>query len=675
MRKLSDFIDFGKSSVVKEDAKGKVLKSKTLNESAKSKKSSLDLANELNNRPIAANPDLIVADNPKMKKLADIIVKLLNKNCGWKAYTHAFFKTIDNEKTILIMCGLDSYNAVTVTPIGNRDSAVIRYYMDYNLEVDNQTADYVISAQNMGVVKMLGLLFDIINNPNAYKSGLYEGKKTVFDDSYAVNEAAESEDFARVYNDADGLPIYRKIVNYVNDYREGKNPNRPTQLGATITAGGIVALGEELKKLEGNFIPTEIVKALRTGTQAGLEYREILSEGQPVRKGAGLETYCSIVKFLCTDKQIGLGVTVSTNETVNVAQSFGQPGSVNKIQQTYRGIDVSIVPYIYDYDGGFDDFCEEADAYFDDMEDLRFVTEELVKYCKLSRIQKLENINIGTMAVFISGVGGIGKSETWEQIKSDMKLIKNVDYAERDNSSCSARELYSFIYNNNGKVLVFDDTPNLFDSAFQVSFWKKALEAKGKFPTVTAPAGTAEGDKTKGNFYSLSDCMEGGIVNYKKMYYKECPETYNRKVRSRVQQGKGNEQKTRERMVPDEMEIMSRFLIITNATEDEMEKNLKGSWSAIRSRCEFVRIAPPVLVIWTKIKQRLEKIKETNDDSWVVPPAFVDDVIEVVENELKNKRGKYLTWRAFVNGALEQRIRAGRDWKRLLIKQMNSTEK
>ena len=675
MRKLSDFIDFKKPSVSGSGSGNVRLSSRKINESASGKVSSLDLADKLNSMPSVPNPNLVVSDNPKIKRLADTVASLLDKNCGWNSYTHAFFKRIDNAKSVLILSGLDTDDAITITPIGSRDSSVIRYYRNYDIESDNQTADYTISAQNMGTVKMLGLVFDIINNPDAYTGGMYEGKRTVVGNSYAINEAAGIEDIPRIYNEVDGYDIYKKIDRYVNDYRDGKDPKRPGQLGASFCAKGIVNFGETLRELGDKFVPTEVVKALRLGTQSGLRYREILSDGTPVNKAGGVETYCAIVKFLCTDKRTGLGVTVTANETVDVTQPVTQQGNVNNFQQTYRGIDVSIVPYIYDYPGGFDDFIDECDAYFDDMDDLRFVTEELVKYCKMSRVQKLKNINIGTMAVFISGVGGIGKSETWETIKSDMHLIKNVDYAERDNSSCSARELYSFIYSNNGKVLVFDDTPNLFDSAFQVSFWKKALEAKGRFPTVTAPSGTAEGEKTKGNFYSRKDCMEGGIINYKKMYYKECPETFNKKVNARNQYNKGEKEKTRVKMVPDEMEIMSRFLLITNATEEDMERDLKGSWGAIRSRCEFVRIAPPVLVIWTKIKQKLEKVKATNDNSWVVPPEYVDDVIDVVEGELKNKRGKYLTWRTFVNGSLGLYISRGRDWRRLLIKQMNTSEK
>jgi hypothetical protein len=219
----------------------------------------------------------------------------------------------------------------------------------------------------------------------------------------------------------------------------------------------------------------------------------------------------------------------------------------------------------------------------------------------------------------------------------------------------------------------------LFDSDFQIGFWKKALEPKGDFPTVKCPTASDMGDVIRGNFYSIESCKEGGIVNYKKRYLKECPsqetlKKLNKKGKAQQQTDEEEKVKSIERMIPDEMNIMSRFIIITNLSEQKLSSQLGDSWGAIRGRCKFYRIAPPVLVIWTKVKAKLQQVKETNDESWAVPPQYVDEVIETVENEFIEGRGQYLTWRAFVNGSLKESFLNGLDWKEDLISQINIPE-
>ena len=388
-----------------------------------------------------------------------------------------------------------------------------------------------------------------------------------------------------------------------------------------------------------------------------------------MKKRNDFDIYCAIVYNICTDPTFGINANVLTNETVNTPDSV-----TSEIGSEYRGIDISLVNIMYD---SFAEFKELVDKYFRQMEDLKKRTQHLVEFCKKPRVEKLKDLDVGAPAVFISGIGGIGKSETWNEIKKEMNLVEGKDYAERDNTTCNAKELYNFIYNNNGRVLVFDDTPKLFDSEFQIGFWKKALEPKGDFPTVKCPTASDMGDGIRGNFYSISSCIEGGVVNYKKRYYKECPEVEKKgKKKNDEATDKDNDDKikTNVRMIPDRMKIMSRFIIITNMSEEKLSRQLEDSWGAIRGRCKFYRIAPPVLVIWTKVKEKLMKVKATNDESWAVPPQHVDEVIETVENEFREGRGEYLTWRAFVNGSLKQSFILGLDWKDDLVSQINKPQ-
>lgn len=665
MKKLSESINrLGKHAVVESE--------NLILEANGSEIDTVKIADELNANPIAANPNLVVSDNPKMKKMAELVISLLNKNCGWKAYYNTFFKLIDGVSTVLIMSGHGDGKAVTVTPVGNENTAVLRYYTNYDLKQDSQNANYTVKATNMGLVRMLDLLFDIINHPEGYKNGLYEGMDVEYSEPM-INEAAFSrDDILKVWNNTAKNPKTLKIIDWLNgELGSGRKFSRPGDLGDKITLEGISKLAEYFKTID--FRPLDVAESLCVGDADGRKYREILSCGVPVKRSSNPDTYCAVVYAICTMPIFGINANVLTNETVSV-----ESGVSSEYGTEYRGIDISLVNLMYG--NNFSEFKRLVDLYFKQMDDLKVRTQFLVEFCKRTRVQKLETLDTGAPAIFISGVGGIGKSETWNEIKKEMKLVKGKDYAERDNTTCNAKELYNFIYNNNGKVLVFDDTPKLFDSDFQIGFWKKALEPKGDFPIVKCPTVSDMGDVIRGNFYSMESCKEGGIVNYKKRYLKECPSQEMLKKVSKGKKGatvsddEEDKVKTVERMIPDEMSIMSRFIIITNLSEKKLSSQLGDSWGAIRGRCKFYRIAPPVLVIWTKVKAKLNEVKANNDNSWAVPPEHVDEVIEAVEEEFANGRGQYLTWRAFVNGSLKESFLNGLDWRDDLISQINIPE-
>ena len=299
------------------------------------------------------------------------------------------------------------------------------------------------------------------------------------------------------------------------------------------------------------------------------------------------------------------------------------------------------------------------------------VIRDMVDYTKMARKEKLKNIN-GWVALFISGSGGIGKSQTWEDIKDELNLIRGRDYAERGNSAVNAKALYEFIYENNGKLLVFDDTPDLFTgSSFTTSFWKKALEPKGKFPRITAP------QESGSRFYSVEDCMEGDIINYRKMYYMECP----KKLTNKDTRGKSDEEiekmekESLIRMIPNEMDVMSRYLIITNNTEKEMQNILgESSWGAIKSRVVWVEVAPMPVVIWAKLKQNLVKIRDEKKEDGVIPYEYVDDAIKIVEDLLSVGEAGNLNFRVFSDGNLKKSMLHGLDWKLMLTQSLKKVE-
>ena len=119
--------------------------------------------------------------------------------------------------------------------------------------------------------------------------------------------------------------------------------------------------------------------------------------------------------------------------------------------------------------------------------------------------------------------------------------------------------------------------------------------------------------------------------------------------------------------MPDEVNIMSKFIVITNSSQETLEQTLKDDWSAIKSRLLYFEIAPPAYVIWAKIKQALMKLKENQKDDGMVPYQYVDEIVDIVEKQIKKGDADNLNFRIFADGRLRKLIMDGRKWQINLI--------
>jgi len=618
------------------------------------------ILNDFINSGSETNPKLVVADNPKMKKIADEFVSLVNRKCGWNAYTHTFFKSIDGLDTILVFSGKDE-SAVSISPTQNGTSAIIRYYTKFDTTKKEQTADYTVSSNKMGLVRMFSFMFEIINNPDIYLKGVYENNNTGFEGS--INEKLEYTNASQYYREIKKSDIFAPIERFIRT--DGKEREGRVSADA-VTIEGIKKFAEIIRQ-EKVTNPAILVQIFQRKDNQAKDYKRIIANLESVPKGwkgAGLETCTAIVRCIFDMDKFGMDVETEEHSEVEVQEC----NYITELQTpaTYRGIDTSMLQY---FNMDFKQFKKLTDRYFKDLDELHFQIEELVKFCKKTRPEKLKDLHVGASAVFVSGTGGIGKSYTWESIKDSMGLKKVKDYAERGSGACNAKELYSFIYHNNGRVLVFDDTADLFKTAYQRSLWLHVLEAKGDdFVTIEAPNANEGGG---GGFYSMREVTNGDIMNCKKRYFKECPGKINKAKSSSKRHTSDDDteenQTTVERKVPNETEVMSRFIIMTNMTQKELAKMMGGQWEAIKRRTYFVRIAPPVLAIWSKIKDKLIQIRDTNDEGWVVPPECVDEVIEIIEKTFEeakvNDEQVSVNWGTFTSGTLEQYFKCGRDWR------------
>lgn len=585
-------------------------------------------------------PDVLVADNEKMRKLADVFASQIRKKCSIRAYCHPMLKMVDGARSVLLFLS-GGNGAVTITPTGDGNpSTVLRWYSKYDASSDTQNASFAVSSSEMGVTKMLNVFFDIIGNPEGY--------------SGVVNEARVKQDFSTQWEKGK-MDVYRKEVEAVLD------PNRTSNM-KNVTAEGIRELVDILKN-NPDIDPYRMAKDMVDRTAAGRKYLEILYGGNIPDRGNSDYKLCAVVQKVCELANI----EITKEKEVGIVD--GGVSDADRINFTYEGVDLNFLHALHIE---YNEFRKAISDYEQVMDDMKYWIKKFVNYSRLGRLEKAEKRG-GVVALFISGSGGVGKTQTLKDVIKEMNLVEGKDYAERGNATSAAGEVYEFCYHNNGRMLVFDDTPNILSSDFASSFWKFALESPkpgASFPVVQVPNDPAT------RFYSIDSCTQNGVTDYRKMYYLECPKSIDPKILRKMTEEEQEKAKKESviRMMPNKMEFMSKVVIVTNVTERELERDLKQSWEAIRSRSVFYTVAPPKYILWAKIKQKLIRTRDEKKDDGFVPYEFVDEVIEFVEDKLKAGEAKYLNFRTFATGSIKELMIDGRPWKLTLANALNKTE-
>lgn len=97
-----------------------------------------------------------------------------------------------------------------------------------------------------------------------------------------------------------------------------------------------------------------------------------------------------------------------------------------------------------------------------------------------------------TPSLIVTGEGGLGKTHSVMQTISEKRLYDN-EYVFFKGYS-TARGLYNALYDNNGKVVIFDDCDSILDDKIAVNILKSALDSYEK-RTITWMARMAKSDE------------------------------------------------------------------------------------------------------------------------------------------------------------------------------------
>ena len=280
-------------------------------------------------------------------------------------------------------------------------------------------------------------------------------------------------------------------------------------------------------------------------------------------------------------------------------------------------------------------------------------------------------------AMIITGKGGIGKSESIRRALNDEGMIEDRDYYNMTSGSTAVQALFKKLYDYNGKLLIFDDSGELFNSTYKLNMWKHALDPDVENADIELSR-AAIGDKTGGNMYVPAGksrqeryFLEVGhsSTEEKTKFYKkrfdEMEKDYRDKTgdRSTLTTSQRNEfyenidlewnkhEEEKEPLMPNKFKYKGVVVIISNDTRDAFKKEVGvGNWNAIVDRMRSFDLHPMAESIWAVIKKILLKQRDMSeevlpDKMCMIPRDIVDEFIEEVERLLEMPQYREMTFR------------------------------
>lgn len=344
-----------------------------------------------------------------------------------------------------------------------------------------------------------------------------------------------------------------------------------------------------------------------------------------------VNVYKKISNYLATPANVGKNVAKSNED--NDVDNFPILSSPKKI--TLNPVD--------DEDAEFADMSDEEleKIYKEEIEDLSSYVESAVDVV----VKKKKNRLFLTRCCLVTGTSGTSKTFTVEAALEQNGLKKDVDYYITNLAANTAQALYNMLYENNGKIVVLDDAPNVFSGNNRIAFWKVAAE------TTPKPLGAPSVDTTKTNnvYYKPSS-----IRNRKDRFYKEAgwaPKTAEEELTSR---SRGGHLKRVPAGIPNTFSFDGCVIVVANMPLSRIQKDVEkyGSaddWYAIRDRFKLITLAPPAKILWQIVKDKINAdLANTalNDDIRIINSAFAADVIAEVESIMAEYPDRYVfQWR------------------------------
>lgn len=311
---------------------------------------------------------------------------------------------------------------------------------------------------------------------------------------------------------------------------------------------------------------------------------------------------------------------------------------------------------------------EDIADYEKKLQKMEYITNAMCHYVKQNG--KLDNddksILKGFRGYFVTGKGGIGKSYTIKDVLKKNNMVLDRDYVEVTCGSTTTESIYNYLYQYNDKLIIFDDSPDLFSTPKKVSIWKIALQSEKSEMPLTYPIGKTNIDDTKylyktGNL-SRQDRyfkeMGKKSRDEKKAYYekrrkalaKELGINYSTSNADLIIKDEWKEIEAETTpLIPDKFVFNGLVIIIGNDPREYFKKELGDQqWGAIIDRFLQSDITPKSESVWAVIKKRIlnEYADESiPDDLCMIPRNMTEEFVAEVDSLIAQQQYKIITWR------------------------------
>lgn len=354
------------------------------------------------------------------------------------------------------------------------------------------------------------------------------------------------------------------------------------------------------------------------------------------------------------------------------------------------------------------EIAADAENYEETIRGLRETTEAMCNYVKQNgELDKEDKSIMSRRGVLLTGKGGIGKTYTLKEVLKEKHMVLNKDYVWAGSGNSTADSLYKLMYEYNGKLLVFDDSPNLFEGTYRISLWKNALQTEIEDCLIGCPSKDTKlnvynvrklkGDRQKRYFTEIGSKSVDDKSNF---YTKEMkrrglkygfdgkPTTIShtdpigedeiKDIMARIDDMWEDEERNVQPSMPNEFIFKGLVIIISNYERERFIDEVgAGNWDAISSRFRNFDISPKAEALWSVMKKKIldeYNDKSIADDLCAIPRDMTEEFIKEVESLLSDPSGKYqsINWRTI---SMFHDILGGsagrRTWKKTLREELS----
>ena len=321
---------------------------------------------------------------------------------------------------------------------------------------------------------------------------------------------------------------------------------------------------------------------------------------------------------------------------------------------------------------------EDVKNYESTMKELEMVLTAMCNYVHQNgNLDANDKSVMSRRGILLTGKGGIGKTNTLKRVLKNKNMVLNRDYVWAGSGNSTADSVYQLMYEYNGKLIVFDDSPNLFDGDYRVSMWKNALQTDIEDCLIGYPGKESKlrvynvrrlkGDRQKQyyteigrksaddktDFYKkemkidslyYSPSAPGGVAS-KEDADQELIDLY----MSKIDDSWKDEEENTQPSMPNEFIFTGCVVIISNLERDGFINEVgKGNWDAISSRFDNYDISPYSETLWRVMKKKILdefENKSIPDDKCIIPRDMVEEFIEEVETLLADPNYQSINWR------------------------------